>query len=188
MKYNIYIIFLIIFLSTCSPDIHDVNFEKGEWVEIKNANNKNGYCIIEDQVYGAWIYLADTIDLEEYLLEIQSELKPLSYSDSKTFEVCINPDGEPYARDTNNVYYPSVENILFFDGDDIGGEIYDSNIRINGADPKSFKYIGKGYAVDKNNMYYKGEKIKWNNHIISALQQEDCPDYLPNDYGMTKNE
>lgn len=39
----------MIFLSTCSPDIHEVNFEKGEWINIKNANNKNGYCIIGEQ-------------------------------------------------------------------------------------------------------------------------------------------
>lgn len=178
----------MIFLSTCSPDIHEVNFEKGEWINIKDANNQNGYCIIGEQVYGALVYVADTIDLEEYLLEMQSELNPLYYSDSKTFEVCVNSDGEHYARDINNVYYPRDENTLFFDGDASGGEIYDSNIRIQGADSKSFKYIGKGYAVDKNNMYYRGEKIKWNDNIISALQQEDCPDFLPFDYGLSKDE
>lgn len=105
----------------------------------------------------------------------------------------------------------------FFDGINGGGVIYYGDISIEGADPQTFQYIGsdyaldkndiyykgriihnadlqtfkvigKGYAIDKDNMYYRGDRIKKNDHIISALQQDDCPGYLPVDYGMTKDD
>lgn len=56
------------------------------------------------------------------------------------------------------------------------------------ADPTSFKYLGKGYATDKDHMYLYGSQIEWNDHIIIALQQPDCPDFLPKDYGMQKKQ
>ena len=149
-----------------------INFEKGVWVSINNANNKNGYCIVAEQVYGAWINLQDTTNLEQVLLQIETELNPLVGSDSKTFEVCINPEYQPYGRDANYVYYPKLENTLFIDGEYYGGEIYDSNIRIDGADPKTFKYLGEGYAADKNNMYFEGNKIEWNDSLITVLEDK----------------
>lgn len=104
----------------------------------------------------------------------------------------------------------------FFDGIYGGGELYFGDISIDEADPQTFQYIGsnyasdkyniyfkgyvvqqadhktfkvlgKGYAIDKDNMYYQGRIIKWNDHIIDALNQPDCPNYLPIDYGMTED-
>ena len=168
-KFNLPIC-LIALASSCNNMSREINFEAGEWINIKAANNIAGYCIIDEQVYGAMFCVSDTLGVEHFLKWYQSELYPLAGSDAETFEVCVNSDHQPYGRDANNVYYPRFENTIFIDGEYFGGEIYVGNIIINRADPKTFKYLGKGYAVDKNSMYYEGIKIEWNDSIIEYLK------------------
>jgi hypothetical protein len=55
----------------------------------------------------------------------------------------------------------------FFDGEEISGEIYRGDLSIKGAAPKTFKYLGDGYAVDKRNMYNKGRIIASNGGIVN---------------------
>ena len=143
--------------------------EKGRWVSIKDANGENGYCLFENKIYGLDLGLRETADLNRRIRELQP-LYPLYGSDAETFEVCINSDYEPYGRDAHNVYYHDLSSTEFFDGEEVGGEIYRGDLSIKGADPKTFKYLGDGYAVDKRNMYHEGKTIAWDGGIINLLQ------------------
>lgn len=172
-----YIIILILaFLTSCSScrkndipekDINDIP-ERGFWISIKDANGENGYCFFENKVFGLDIGIRDTVELYYWLKELQP-LAPVYGSDAETFEVCINSDYEPYAKDRNKVYYHDHSVTECFDGEEIGGEIYHGDISIDGADPQTFKYIGDGYAVDKYNMYYEGRTIAWDENLINRL-------------------
>lgn len=193
------IIFILLILSTSCINKnkdslqYETSNEVGVWVSVNDTTYTSSYYLIEDSIYAGSIDLLNQSPREFFLDCIKNYpgfAPPLTDVDIKSFEVNINQDMAPYARDKNKVYYQTatlngIE--MFFDDDYGGGVIYSEDISINGADPKTFKYIGKGYAVDKSNMYYRGEKIKWNEHIIVALQQDKCPDILPIDYGMTKD-
>lgn len=195
---------------------HDISHieEEGRWVNIKNAPLDCYYVLRGDRIYGVGFDTPlDNIDWDlfwhEFLMPrstliISEEFGrtskewvrrdssdfALKHVDVETFEVNINSSKDLwerlYAKDKRYVYYPG--NIQIDDYNYCYDITFEGDIRIPGADPKTFKYIGKGYAVDKNNMYYKGEKIKWNDYIIEALQLDDCPDFLPIDYGMPKDE
>lgn len=188
--------------------------DKGTWMDICEIKQSNGFLLSNNgQIYGINITSNGPFSIEKYL----ESLSPIPNADVKTLKVCINDDNEPYAKDKNRVYYAYLNGILFVDGETMSAEIYSGDISIKDADASTFKYIGqgygidkkniyfegnsvsntdvltfnvigKGYAVDKNNMYYRGKKIQWNDYIIEALQQDDCPDFLPIDYGMPKDE
>lgn len=214
--YGVFLI-IVIFTGCKNRDLtHDISYikEKGKWVNIKNAPMDCYYVLRGDKIYGVGFDTPlDNIDwdlfwkeflMPRYTLITSEEFGTVTHErvrrdssdfsirhiDVETFEVNINSSEDLwerlYAKDKRYVYYPTEIHIEDYNNYyDIS---FEGDIRIPGADPKSFKYIGKGYAVDKNNMYFHGEKIKWNDHIITALQQDDCPDYLPIDYGMTKDE
>lgn len=202
---------------------YDLPNETGTWVSVSDTTCSSPYYLIEDSIYVG--YLSINGSPHDFFLKYKSEdvldfMPTLTGVDIASFEVNINKDQSAYARDKRAVYFPRGTKDgteLFFDGYDAGGVIYYGDISIDGADPYTFQYIGggyamdknniyfngwdvpstdlltfkvlgKGYAVDKNDMYYRGEKIKWNDHIITALQQDVCPDYLPIDHGMTKDE
>ena len=181
--------------------------ETGNWVNISNAPLDCGYLLHNNKIYGVGITASvEDIDWDLFWTEFlrsqfdtlyyrvngkvvdftieDNTAHPIKYVDIPSFLVNTNEDGELYAKDKNYVYYPL--DMYIFDYYDYYDISFEGDIRIPGADPKSFKYIGKGYAVDKNNMYYKGEKIKWNNYIIDALQQDDCPAILPFNYGVSE--
>lgn len=197
-------------------DISNIE-EKGEWVNIKNAPMDCYYVLRGDKIYGVGFAAPlDSIDWDlfwkeflkpRYSLIISEEFGKttnewikrdssnfsLKHVDVETFEVNVNPSNDVweqyyglYAKDKQYVYYPT--NLHIEEDNNYYDITFDGDIRITDADPKSFKYIGKGYAVDKNNMYYRGDRIKWNDYIIYALQQDDCPSYLPIDYGMQKDD
>lgn len=177
-------------LSSCAnkdknPDLSlDLPNEVGKWVSVSDTSYASWYYLIEGDIYAGWITLDESP--REFFLSCKYECPdfapPLTDVDIASFEVNINNDDEPYAKDKRCVYYPTGP--IFFDGYNGGGEIYFDDISIKGADPLSFRYIGKGYAVDKNYMYYRGKRIEWNDSIITALQRHDCPDFLPIDYGQ----
>lgn len=190
-----------------SDDIHMICqiHENGDWVNIKDAPVKCGYLLHDNKVYGVAIdvpidtinwdvfwkeFLApqyDTIFIREkgkivgYKIE-DNTIRPISYVDIQSFKVSINSDGKYYAKDKNYVYCPTSFKVT--DYNNYYDLTFEGDIRILGIDPKTFKYLGKGYAVDKKYMYWNGDRIKWNDHIITALQQSDCPEFLPIDYGL----
>lgn len=101
-------------------------------------------------------YLRDD-DLFFVMLEGKTQINE---ADAETFRVCAD---SYYAKDINYVYYPSIILIANRTIDHI------TYYFLDGADAGTFKYIGNGYAVDKNNMYHDGKIIKWNHHILDSL-------------------
>ncbi|MDE5555401.1 MAG: DKNYY domain-containing protein [Muribaculaceae bacterium] len=184
-KMTIAFFILLMALSSCANKEtgynlpYDLPNEVGMWVSVSDTTYTSIYYPVNGSIY-ATDFEHDSISTYAFLG--QSKLPTLSYVDVRTFEVNINRDGEHYARDKRHVYYPTdIDCIMFLDGEDWGCAVFFGDLSIKGADPQTFQYIGKGYAVDKNNMYYRGKKIKWNDRIITALQQDDCPSYLPID-------
>lgn len=178
--------------------------ENGNWVNIKDAPVECGYLFHDNKVYGVAIDVpADTINwniLWKEFLKPQYETsyirsngeiidsivedvtpRPISYVDIQSFTVSINTDNEYYAKDKNYVYYPPSFKVT--DYDNYYDLTFEGDIRIR-CGPATFKYIGRGYAVDKNFMYRGDKRIEWDDRIITALQQPDCPEFLPvDDYG-----
>lgn len=156
-------------LKTC---INKPILEKGKWVNIKDAPISCGYILKDSLIYGVQIPKAEENSWTDSLINSLDEwLTPIAYVDVESFMVNINDDEEQfYAKDNNNVYYP-VEMILY-DGYSPYSATFEGDIIIPNADPKTFKYLGEGYAVDKNSMYYYGGKIDWNDSIIQSLKTQ----------------
>lgn len=123
---------------------------------------------------GVWVQLNETDSIHNLYLLYNGKIRfQRSSNDSlfdswidvdiPTFKVCKNSD---YAKDKNTVYYPIDTIHLVSDNFWI---IYTDNFIVEGADPNTFKYIGDGYAVDKYNMYYRGEVVPWNENKIQRL-------------------
>ncbi len=218
LSFILFVIINIFVGCTSNEVSHDISHLEGAgmWVNIKNAPPTCYYLLRGDRIYGVGLQrqILDSIDWDlfwqEFLMPRYSLITTeeefgrtsrevvsrdssefcLKYVDIESFEVNINSDDEfwdqLYAKDKRYVYYP--QSIQIMDEYDYFDITFEGDIRIHGADPNTFLYIGKGYAVDKKNMYYQGEKIKWNDHIIEALRQPDCPDFLPRDYGMRDDE
>lgn len=159
----------ILAIASCTPDYHVDIPDKGDWVRLVDDNNQEGYCFFNNKVYGVELSISDTTGLYQFMTDLQP-LPILQNADAATFEVCINSDFEPYAKDAFNVYYHSPSGTIYFDGEVVSGEIYYNIFVINGADPLTFKYMGDGYAADKNNMYFRGVKIDWNDRIVESLR------------------
>ena len=146
-----YILFIALLLSGCvdqnryfEPEgIIDktqeyVKENKG-WTILEDKIRVDGYTRIGDSIFGG---------------EIACNVDPLENIDIDTFEVL---PGTKYARDKNHVYYPLV--IPCIDYTDCGVCFYEQVI-VKDADPKTFRYLKKEYAVDRQNVYFRGEKIE----------------------------
>lgn len=216
------ILILLISLFSCAGNVKEYNLpydlpdEIGMWVSVSDTTYESSYHLIRDSIYACEVCFADGCSYD-----YSTFVPPLPYVDVASFEVNINKDKSPYARDKNNVYFQTINpnggREIFFEGEYCDGVIYSGDLSIKEADPQTFKYIGcdyasdrnniyfeghvvpqadqqtfkvlgKHYAIDKDNMYHRGVKIKWNDHIIEALQHPDCKNYLPNDYEMTKDD
>ena len=166
-------------------DYSSIVEKKCKWVEITEIKQYNGfYLSSKGYVYGLNIDSDDSFPIDDYL----QSLTPMRYVDARTLKICINDDNEPYAKDSTRVYYAYLNDPIFEDGENMCAELYGGDVSIKDADPKTFKYLGQGYAIDKNNMYYRGQRIGWNDNVITALQRDDCPNLLPIDYEMANDE
>ena len=175
------IILLILFVSllSCTSNSTGNNlpyvlpYEVGTWVSVSDTTYESPYYLIEDSIYVGYISLLNKSPREFFLncrLNRPGFAPPLTDVDITSFEVNINKDKSPYARDKNSVYYPRGTiyggGPEFFDGVNGGGELYYGDISIEGVDPQTFQYIGNDYAIDKEHMYYRGECILWDENII----------------------
>ena len=138
--------------------------DKGIWVKLSEDIPEGGYLLHNNYVYGCYLDTLSDID----------KIPPLKGVDVSTFEVC---KGTEYARDKNRVYYPV--RTISIDGEDFGYTYFEEYILkkeylygllSDDANPKSFKYIGEGYAIDGNIMFRYGKRIKWNNSFIEKTQ------------------
>ena len=108
------------------------------WISIHDKERVDGYTRIGDSIFGG---------------EIACNVKPLSGIDIKSFKVL---PGTQYAKDTNHVYYPLE--ILCIDYSDCG-VCYYGKVIVEKANPSKFRYLGKDYATDGYNVFFRGELI-----------------------------
>lgn len=94
-------------------------------------------------------------------------VEPVPDVDIESFRIC---QGTRYAMDKNSVYYP-VDGYRISRNPNI--ELF-RYVRIEDADRQSFKYIGDGYAIDNNNMYYNGKVTRWNNKVLGDAIKYYC--------------
>ncbi|NRS90874.1 hypothetical protein HNQ02_003821 [Flavobacterium sp. 7E] len=120
-------------------DKTEVLKNKSEWTELNNMESVDKYTRIGDSLFGG---------------EIACNVKPLSGIDTKSFKVLA---GTKYAKDKNHVFYP-IE-IKCIDYQDCG-VCYYGKIIVESANPKTFKYLGKDYASDGINAFFRGIQIK----------------------------
>lgn len=151
-------IVLFLSLSACTYRSDEI-CDNGEWVIVPVGESVSGYDNIGGQIYWGYIVGLDFTEDENVDADIE------------TFRVCI---GSEYAKDKHHVYYPQDQ--VCFDGfkedektgeyEAFGGTVAKKMI-LKGARPSQFKYIGNGYAVSGNKMYYNGEVIEWNDSIAN---------------------
>lgn len=79
---------------------------------------------------------------------------PMKKVDPKTFRVI---GGSQYAFDKNKVYFPISEDCV---DTQVSGYCYCSKYVVMGAEPRSFRYLGKDYGVDRKRVFFRGEPIK----------------------------
>lgn len=87
----------------------------------------------------------------------------------ESFQIC---SGTEYARDRNRVYYGAELVALTVKKRRFGNNrkglvfcIYCIS-PIFKPNPRTFKYLGDGYAMDRNHLYLCGIEIEWNDSII----------------------
>ncbi len=150
MKNLIVILTFLIFLISCRGQnkyfeptgIVDKTeeYSKNEkiWISLKDKQSVDGYTRIGDSIFGG---------------EIACNVEPLKGIDIKTFKVLA---GTSYAKDKNNVYYPLEQPCIDYQD---CGVCYYGKIIMESANPENFEYLGKEYATDGKNVYFRGELI-----------------------------
>jgi hypothetical protein len=106
---------------------------------LNNKERIDGYTRIGDSIFGG---------------EIACNVKPLKHIDVKTFKVLT---GTKFAKDTNHVYYPIEEHCIDYTD---CGVCYYTKIVVENANPSTFRYLGKEYATDNVNVYFRGKLLK----------------------------
>lgn len=161
-----------------SHDISDIE-DNGQWVSIYNAPLTCGYILHDDKIFGILIDMAEAYDEKTFWVDNIDEAMLIPNADISTFEVNLADNcAQPYAKDKNNVYCPI--DVTYYEWADEAYEAYSmvfcGRIIVDGADPKTFKYLGNEYAVDKNHMYLRGERIKWDDGIIETYKSVERSD------------
>ena len=136
----------------------------GQWRTLNDGEREWWYLRIGDAIYG------NNLDIKGSL----RHGKPLKI-DAKSLVVSKDCD---YAKDKNYVYYPvrvTCEDWIEEDEDGWGGICYMREYIVDGADPKSFKYLGNHYGIDRHFMYRFGEKIPWDDRIIQYAKKGELP-------------
>lgn len=167
--------FFVLILNGCSSHNISKIKDNGEWVDIQSAPLTCGYILHDNKIYGIPFDDVEAYDEERFWIEDIGMTKLLDMADPATFKVNIKEkDEQPYAKDKNHVYCP--ENLSYLEFEEGTScpysETYVGRIVIPGADPDTFKYLGDGYAVDKNNMYKYGRIITWDDEIINSYQHK----------------
>ncbi len=121
--------------------------DNGCWVKLKEGESIDGYTRSGNLIFGGYL---------DSLVYYPS----MSNVDVQTFEVCV---GSGYARDKKLVFYPIK--VTCIDATTHGG-CYFEEYTVKSADPKSFKYLHDGYAIDGEKMYLNGKIIKWKEEVL----------------------
>ena len=150
IKINIQIVILLFFTSC---------IRQTKYFQPTGINNKTEEF---KQNKTDWIALVDKVGVDVYTRigdsvfcgEINCNVPPVKGVDIPTFRVLA---GTSYAKDKYNVYYPLQ--IMCNDSEDCG-VCYCTKYIIQNANPATFRYLGKEYATDGINVYFRGELIK----------------------------
>lgn len=136
---------LALLLSSCaSPG----NSER--WTKLQPGKSLDGYSL-----EGNKIYLGGSPS---------PKIPHLSGVDVVSFQVLT---GTNYARDKSRVYYPlTVVPDTYIDS----CYTYATAYVVTGADPKTFRYLGKDYATDGKSVFFRGETVpKADGSTVSLL-------------------
>ena len=139
--------------------------DNGEWLSIYDVPITSNYILHDDSVYGICFEYIDSINWDTFWSE--PPRVPIDNVDIETLYINTYDSKYNYAKDAKYVYCPTS---YWYSDTEVAlpySKWFDGDIRIPGADPKTFKYLGDGYAVDKNGMYSCGERIEWNDSIIA---------------------
>lgn len=128
---------------------------KLEWTALNDKESVDKYTRIGDSIFGG---------------EIACNIKPLNGIEVKSFKVLA---GTKYAKDDNYVYYPKEINCIDYSD---CGVCYYGKIIVENANPKTFKYLGKDYATDGVNAFFRGNLIK--NADGKSFRVINGPDYF----------
>ena len=155
-------LFVLVAFSGCTHKVYDEVEDVGEWRSLAAGEREGVYYRLGDSIYGGY-FVGKPEDNR-----IPMGLRCVGMG---SFVVCV---GSEYARDDNNVYYP-IE-ALYVDGvyeDGTGwGEKRIIRYVVEDADPKTFKYLGEDYAIDKRRMYLRGERIPWDDNVIEQAKMK----------------
>ena len=166
LKSHLSLIIIFLMILSCTHNGYEGAIANGSWVHLGNREREGWYLRVDNYIYGS--------DVTEIKCCIKYN-KPLKGVDANTFEAEQNSD---YAKDKNHVYYPlqvRCEDWLKDDEEGCYNSCYFMEHLIKGADPKTFKYLGDGYAVDRRHMYDEGREIPWDNEIIKRYQKQTVP-------------
>lgn len=152
---------VLLSLCGCGPKGYDEVSDAGVWRSLSDGEECGCY-----HRRGNWIYSGYFIGKPDD----DRSYHPMQEIDVNTFMVCVGSD---YAKDENYVFYP-IESICedgeYEDGTGWGG-MYVRRYIVDGADPKSFKYLGNGYGIDRRQMYHDGEKIPWDYDVVKRTKE-----------------
>lgn len=152
MKNSFYVLLLVTLVSCTNKEVPADFVGQGEWKSLDNLEYHDYYVKFQDHIYG--VDLGTSIQTEYMWYDT---LKV----DTSTFEYNTASD---YTKDKNKVYYPITVECI--ESDVYLGACVLREYVVEGADPETFRYIGDEYAIDKDNMYFKGVRIPWNNDIF----------------------
>lgn len=144
--------------------VYDNINDSAKWVKLGAETRIDDYWNHHGKIYGG--------DYGDFSFDDLGHFTPL-ICDASSFEVA---SGTGYAKDNNHVYYPYYT--YFVDTETYGlGPIFKGYVVI-GADPKTFKYIGRGYGIDKNRMFLRGEEVSWDETYIKRAVDKAYDDSL----------
>ncbi len=151
---------------SCTHSGYEDAIDNGNWRILENFEREGWYLKVNNNIYGC-----DEINIECCI----KYNEPLQDIDVESFLIAENCD---YSKDKTHVYYPLLircADLLGESSEDCNDYCYFIEYIIDGADPKTFKYLGDGYAVDRRHMYDEGREIPWDNEIIKRYQKQTVP-------------
>jgi hypothetical protein len=122
---------------TAATESESINTASG-WITLQEDQTMDGYYRKNGKIYCGGTPCGD---------------ESMSGVDVSSFQVY---PGSGYAKDMNAVYYPIL---LMSDHYTDCATMICVKYVVEGAQPSSFKYLEKDYALDGNTVYYRGEII-----------------------------
>ncbi|MDE6090570.1 MAG: DKNYY domain-containing protein [Duncaniella sp.] len=142
-------------------EVNDID----QWYQLNDGEREGWYIRVGDSIYGS------SVDEIHCCVKYTDPLK----IDAKSLKVLKDCD---YVKDKNHVYYPIsivCEDWSKPDSEGCSDIDYFKEYLIEGADPKSFKYLGNDYGIDRHFMYRRGKRIPWDDRIIQYAKKGEWP-------------